>query len=237
MALAVTADAVRTLHRMHRQLEDLRSRLAAGPRAVDARSRNVEAITARLGVLHEEVRKARLIADQKQLQLRSMETRIKDCEAKRNAAKTNREYQLLGEQMAADDEAKKVLEDEILEALERVDSQKATQPPMEAELAVAKASLEEMKRKVQAERGALDTEVTRIVADLERAEEELPTESRESYRRMVRSKGADAMAQLDGESCGGCCQQLPPNAVAELSQGRVVPCRSCGRMVYASRAD
>jgi predicted nucleic acid-binding Zn-ribbon protein len=237
MALAVTADAVRTLHRMHRQLEDLRSRLAAGPRAIDARSRNADAITARLGVLQEEILKARLIADQKQLQLRSMETRIKDCEAKRNAAKTNREYQLLGEQMAADDEAKKVLEDEILEALERVDGHKATQPPIEAELAAAKAALEEIKVKVQAERGALDTEVARIAADLERAEQELPTESRESYRRMVRSKGADAMAQLDGESCGGCCQQLPPNAVAELSQGRVVPCRSCGRMVYASRSD
>ena len=102
---------------------------------------------------------------------------------------------------------------------------------------MAKASLEEMKGKVQAERGALDTEVARIAADLERAEEELPNESRDSYRRMVRSKGADAMAQLDGESCGGCCQQLPPNALAELSQGRVVPCRSCGRMVYASRSD
>ena len=131
----------------------------------------------------------------------------------------------------------KVLEDEILEALERVDGHKATQPPIEAELAAAKAALEEIKVKVQAERGALDTEVARIAADLERAEQELPTEARESYRRMVRSKGADAMAQLDGESCGGCCQQLPPNAVAELSQGRVVPCRSCGRMVYASRSD
>jgi predicted nucleic acid-binding Zn-ribbon protein len=237
MALAVTADAVRTLHRMHRQLEDLRSRLAAGPRAIDARSRNADTITARLGVLQEEIRKARLVADQKQLQLRSMETRIKDCESKRNAAKTNREYQLLGEQMAADDEAKKVLEDEILEALERVDGLKANQAPIEAELAAAKAALEEMKGKVQAERGALDAEVARIAADLERAEQDLPNESRESYRRMVRSKGADAMAQLDGESCGGCCQQLPPNAVAELSQGRVVPCRSCGRMVYASRSD
>ena len=237
MALAVTADAVRTLHRMHRQLEDLRSRLAAGPRAIDARSRNADAITARLGLLQEEIRKARLVADQKQLQLRSMETRIKDCEAKRNAAKTNREYQLLGEQMAADDEAKKVLEDEILEALERVDALKGTQPPIETELAAAKAALDEMKAKVQAERGALDAEVARITADLERAEQDLPAESRESYRRMVRSKGADAMAQLDGESCGGCCQQLPPTSVAELSQGRVVPCRSCGRMVYASRSD
>lgn len=237
MALAVSADAVRTLHRMHRQLEDLRSRLAAGPRAIDARSRNVEAITARLGALQEEIRKARLTADQKQLQLRSMEGRIKDCEAKRNAAKTNREYQLLGEQMAADDEAKKVLEDEILESLERVDGLKSTQPPIEDELKTAKAQLEEMKSKVQAERGTLDAEVARISADLERAEQDLPGDSRESYRRIVRSKGADAMAQLEGESCGGCCQQLPPNAVAELTQGRVVPCRSCGRMLYASRSD
>lgn len=237
MALAVTADAVRTLHRMHRQLEDLRSRLAAGPRAIEVRSRTVESITAKLTALQEEIRKARLVADQKQLQLRSMETRIRDCEAKRNAAKTNREYQLLGEQMAADDEAKKVLEDEILEALERVDTLRGTQPPIEAELAATRAAMEELKAKVQSERVGLDTEVARIASDLERAEGDLPAESRESYRRMVRSKGADAMAQLDGESCGGCCQQLPPNAVAELSVGRVVPCRSCGRMLYAPRPD
>jgi hypothetical protein len=89
----------------------------------------------------------------------------------------------------------------------------------------------------QADLMLYELNLAEFAADLERAEQELPTESRESYRRMVRSKGADAMAQLDGESCGGCCQQLPPNAVAELSQGRVVPCRSCGRMVYASRSD
>jgi predicted nucleic acid-binding Zn-ribbon protein len=130
-----------------------------------------------------------------------------------------------------------VLEDEILEALERVDTLRGTQPPIEAELAATKAAMEELKAKVQSERVGLDTEVARIASDLERAEGDLPAESRESYRRMVRSKGADAMAQLDGESCGGCCQQLPPNAVAELSVGRVVPCRSCGRMLYAPRPD
>lgn len=234
MALAVTVDAVRTLHRMHRQLEDLRGRLAAGPRAVDARTKAVDACAAKLAALQEEVRKARVVGDQKNLQLRSIEARINDSEAKRNGAKTNREYQLLGEQIAADAEAKRVLEDEILEALERVDALKATLPPLETEAAAARTALAETKRRVAEERGGLDAEVARIAADLERAEQDLPADSRESYRRIVKSKGADAMAMLEGESCGGCNQQLPANAVAELVTGRVVPCRGCGRLLYAA---
>ena len=238
MAIAVTADAVRTLHRMHRQLEDLRNRLAAGPRSIEARNRGLESASAKLAGIHEEIRRARLVADQKQLQLRSMESRIADSESKRNGAKTNREYQLLGEQIEADSAAKLVLEDEILEALERVDSLRQTQPPSEAEVATARKQLEELTAKVAAERGNLDAEVARISADLERAESELPADARESYRRIVKSKGADAMALLEGESCGGCFQQIPPNAVAELTMGRVVPCRSCGRLLYtAGRSD
>ena len=237
MAIAVTADAVRTLHRMHRQLEDLRARIAAGPRSIEARTRILDAASAKLAAIQEEVKKARVGADQKQLQLRSMETRLKECEAKRNAAKTNREYQLLGEQMEADTTAKQVLEDEILEALERVDALRATLPAAEAEVAAARKVLDEMKVQVNGQRGALDTEVARVSGDLEIAEQEFPSDSRESYRRLVKSKGADAMAMLEGESCGGCFQQLPPSALADLTMGKVVPCRSCGRILYAPRAD
>jgi len=237
MAIAVTADAVRTLHRMLRQLEDLRGRVAAGPRTIDVRSRTLDAATAKVAAIQEDVKKARVIADQKQLQLRSMESRIRDCETKRNAAKTNREYQLLGEQMEADTAARQVLEDEILEALERVDSLRATLPPCEAEVAAAKRALDETKVKVGAERSVLDAEVARVAGDLELAEQDLPHDSRDTYRRLVKSKGADAMASLEGESCGGCFQQIPPNGLADLAMGRVVPCRSCGRLIYAARSD
>ena len=237
MALAVTADALRTLHRMHRQLEDLRARLAAGPRLVDARTRALEAASGKLALRQEEVKKARLVGDQKQLQLRSLETRIKDGDAKRNGAKTNREYQLLGEQLEADGAAKRVLEDEILEVLERVDVLRGEVPPLEAEVAAARKALEDTKRQVGEEKGRLDAEVARVGADLASAEKELPADSEVAYRRVVKSKGADAMAVLEGESCSGCAERLTANSVAELSTGRVITCRSCGRLLYANRAD
>ena len=232
MSLAVSADSLRTLHRLHRQLADLRDRLAAGPRQLVARTRQLQAAEAAQTAVQEEIKKAKMAADQKQLQLRSAETKILDLEGKLNACKTNREYQTLRDQVAADKMATKVLEDEILEALERLDVVKKNLAPAEAEIAKSKKQLAETQAKVDGETASLEAEVARIKADLDAAELELPADSREVYHRIVKSKGADAMAAVEGESCGGCFQQLTGNMLAELSMGRVVPCRNCGCLLY-----
>jgi predicted nucleic acid-binding Zn-ribbon protein len=232
MALAVTVETLRTLHRIHRQLADLNDRAAAGPRQATARTKQLEAAEAKHAALLDDVKKAKLAADQKQLQLRSAEAKILDLEAKLNACKTNREYQTLRDQIAADRMATKVLEDEILESLERIDAIRKTVPAAEAEVTVAKKSLADVKAKVAAEAATIEAEAVRVRAELETVERDLPAETREPYRRIVKSKGADAMAAVEADSCGGCCQQITGNMLSELAMGRVVVCRSCGRLLY-----
>jgi len=229
---AVATVTLRTLHRMHRQLADLAEQLAAGPRAVAARTRQVEAADARKTAAGDEVKKARLVADQKQLQLKSAEAKIADLEAKLNACKTNREYQTLRDQIAADRMATKVLEDEIIEALEQIDSLKPAVPAAEAEIAAAKKLLSEADAKVKAETGRLEAEVARIRADLQAAEKDLADDVRERYDRVVKQKGADGMSAVDGQTCGGCYQQLTGNMLSDVMLGRIITCRSCGRMLY-----
>ena len=235
MSLAVSADSLRTLHRLHRQLADLRDQLSAGPRQLVARTKQLQAAEATHAAVQDEIKKAKMVVDQKQLQLRSAESKILDLEAKLNACKTNREYQTLRDQVAADKMATTVLEDEILEALERLDSVKNKLAPIDVEIETAKRLLAETQAKVDGESAKLETEVARIKADLDAAEGELPVDSREVYRRIVKSKGAEAMAAVEGESCGGCFQQLTGNMLAELSMGRVVPCRNCGCLLYLSK--
>ncbi|MCX7412693.1 MAG: phospholipase [Planctomycetia bacterium] len=235
MSLAVSADSLRTLHRLHRQLADLRDQLSAGPRQLVARTKQLQAAEATQAAVQDEIKKAKMVVDQKQLQLRSAESKILDLEGKLNACKTNREYQTLRDQVAADKMATTVLEDEILEALERLDSVKNKLAPIDVEIATAKRLLAETQAKVDGESAKLETEVARIKADLDAAEGELPVDSREVYRRIVKSKGAEAMAAVEGESCGGCFQQLTGNMLAELSMGRVVPCRNCGCLLYLSK--
>jgi predicted nucleic acid-binding Zn-ribbon protein len=229
---AVATVTLRTLHRMHRQLADLAEQLAAGPRAVVARTRQVEAAEARKAAAADEVKKARLVADQKQLQLKSAEAKIADLEAKLNACKTNREYQTLRDQIAADRMATTVLEDEIIEALERIDALKPAVPAAETEIVAAKKLLAEAEAKVAAETGRLEAEVARIRGDLQAAEKDLVDDVRERYDRVVKQKGADGMSPVDGQTCGGCYQQLTGNMLSDVMLGRIITCRSCGRMLY-----
>ncbi|MFM9026197.1 MAG: zinc ribbon domain-containing protein [Planctomycetaceae bacterium] len=232
MTVAAPTATLRTLHRIHRQLDDLGGQLAAGPRLVAANAARVAAAEAKRTAAQDEVKKARMSADQKQLQLKSAEAKIRDLEGKRNACKTNREYQTLGEQIAADTMATKVLEDEILEVLERLDSLKAAVPAAEAEVATTGKALAEAQAKVAAEAGRLEAEVARVRAELDAVERGLEGDVREKYERVVKHKGADGLAPLDGRSCGGCCQQVTSDMVAAIGLGRVVVCRGCGRLLY-----
>lgn len=60
----------------------------------------------------------------------------------------------------------------------------------------------------------------------------LPADFRVAYQRVVNSKHEDAMAEVQGEFCGGCYQQLTPNNMAELSMALAIFCRNCGRLIY-----
>jgi len=232
MTVAIAIGTLRTLHRMHRQLEDLQGRLAAGPRRVTAAAVAVTAAEARRQAALDAIKAARLAADGKQLQLKSAEARIADLEGKLNACKTNREYQTLRDQVAADRMATKVLEDEILEALERIDGLKPAVPEAEVAIRVAAQTKAAEEAKVAGEKDQLDAEVARIRGDLETLERELADDFRERYDRVIRHKGADGMAAVDGRSCGGCHQQITSNMLSELLAGRIVTCRSCGRLLY-----
>lgn len=232
MAVVAATDTFRTLHRIHRQLADLRDRIAAGPRLVAAHTSQLEAAEAKRAAVQEEIKRAKAAADQKQLQLRSAEAKILDLEGKLNACKTNREYQLLRDQIAADRMATKVLEDEILEGLERVDTVRGTLPAAEAAVVAAKKHLDETKTRIGGELAALEAEVCRVQSLLDAGEKDLTDEARPVYDRGIKHKGADALAAIDGDSCGGCFQQITGKMSSDLMLGRVVACRSCGRLLY-----
>ncbi len=119
--MTVSASALRELHRIHRQITDLKGQLGRGPRQVRAAEALLERLETALTAAKEALTHTRVSADGKQLQLREREQRIEDLQVKLNTCNSNREYQALKEQIAADQQANSVLSDEILEALEKID--------------------------------------------------------------------------------------------------------------------
>jgi hypothetical protein len=230
--MTFTAASLRELHRIHRQLSDLRERLDRGPKQIKARQANTAAAEEKLAKTQADSKAARIAIDQKQLHLRSGEAKIFELKNKLNTCHTNREYQALRDQILADEMANSVLSDEILEAMERSDLFKHTIGEAEQQVAKAKEDLAKIQQSVRSQEETLRGEVARLEKELREAETALPDEIREAYQRVVKAHGEDAMAQVEGESCGGCHKQLTPNVMSQLTMANVVFCKNCGRLLY-----
>jgi uncharacterized protein len=228
----IGTSVLRTLHRIHRQLSDLTGRLDHGPRQVRATEANVQHRNELLAKAKAEAKTCRMAADQKQLQLKSGEDKVKELRRKLNAAASNREYQAFLEQIAADEMANSVLADEILEALEKVDAFQKDIAAAEAAAAAAQQRAEESRREVAQQQPVLSADIARLEAELQQLEATLPDEIRELYRRIVRQKGEDALAVVENQFCGGCNQQIPLNMLNKVMLGQPVFCKTCGRLLY-----
>ena len=230
----VTADALRKIHRIHRQLTDLRDRLARGPKQVRAADANVTRLEESHQQAQDTLKQARLMCDQKQLQLKSSEDRIADMKRKRNECSTNKEYQALIEQIAADEMATSVLSDEILEIMEKMDEHQKLVEQTDTQVTKAAEELKRLKDRVEGQREQLELDVARSTGELADAEKELPDDFRVEYDRMVKARGDEALTAVDGEMCGGCYQMITPQMLNDLKLARPVFCKSCGRLLYLS---
>jgi hypothetical protein len=230
--MALTTKSLRTLHRIHIQREDLNDRLSQGPRQIGHSQTAVNLAKQQLAAAKDDLQKARLAADEKQMQLRQREMRIEDLTAKLNACSSNREFQTLKEQIAADRQANAVLEDEIFEALERIDGLQAAVATRQAELDANEQEFARVSDNVATQKQGLDAELARVEAELAAAEAELPEDMIIEYRRVSNARGADALAEVNGQFCGGCSERFTIQTLNELLLGTLMFCKRCGCLMY-----
>lgn len=232
--MAHSADLLQTLHRIHRQLSDLRERQEKGPRQVKAREANAAKLDADLIAAQEEVKQTKALSDRKQLDLKSNESKIADWQVKLNSCSNNKEYQTMIDQIAAGTMAGSVLADEILETMERIDQLELVVSEVKERQAAGKTELAKFRDVVAQEGQRIAADVSRLEADLATAEKGLPIEFREEYNRVIRGKGADGMAKMEDGVCEGCGKQVTLNMQNHLMMGKPVFCLACGRMLYCS---
>ena len=228
----IRADILRTLHRLHQQSSDLANQLERGPRQIKAGEAMVAKAEEASAAAKEILKQTKLASDEKQLQLKTREDRIEDLKAKLNTAASNREFDTLKEQIAADEQANSVLSDEILEQFERLDVLEAELSELNDELEIQKNDQTKRIKDITARLDVVRTDAEHVAAELAKAEEEIPGAIRAVYDRLTTSKGEEALAPLDQDSCGGCYQTLTTQLIDQLRLCHVVNCPNCNAFLY-----
>ena len=168
------AESLRTLHRIHRQLNDLKGRLARGPRLIKAHDASLAKLQKAYDDIKEEHQKLRMAVDKKQLQLNTNEAAVKKREGQLIQASDNREYQALKDQIAADEMANSVLADEILEGMEEIDEMVGKVAKAEKALAKGKEEAEKTKAAITAEEPTIQGDIDRLHGEMKEVERGLP---------------------------------------------------------------
>lgn len=233
----INPDSLRHLHRLHCQRAELNARLERGPKQIQAAQVNVDRQEQLVNETKEITKRAKMACDERQLQLKTNESRISDLKTKLNVANSNKEYQALKEQIAADEMANSVLSDEILEMFEKIDEHESEVANCQQNLTKGREELDKLTRRVSDEKNTLESDLARVQDELRRVESALPAEFKSEYDRVVHSKGDEALAPLDGESCGSCYFTITPQMINEIMLNRPVFCQSCGCLLYLPEDD
>lgn len=227
-----TGNGVAKLHRLHIQLREVQDQLEKGPRQLKARQQIIQQKQDELEAQKQKQKTLKMGADQKSLQLKSNEAKIQDLRVKLNQANSNREFDIIRAQIEADTVANSVLEDEILDSLEKVDAGQIAVRKLEEELAAANAEETRVAAEIAAAEPGYRSRMTELQTAITEAENCLPPEFVAPYRRLVQAYGAAALAKVEGTICGVCFVNLTPQTQVALRAGQVMFCKTCGRLMY-----
>ena len=238
--MSSTAENLRELHSLHQRARAIRDRLVSGPKTLASR----EAILATKQAALEQARKALKDAKahnkNREVQLQSIEGRIDDLKIKRNSAKKQAEYDGFTNQIAHDQAAKAKVEDEILQNFDAIEAQSTELARLEAEAKQLADEVTKLRTDLDSERASQEAKLRELEAAITSAEEIIPADQRDQYRRVVKQRGADAMAAVEMEdkrrdvgACSGCYVSVTTQMLNELHHAQqLVFCKTCGRILY-----
>lgn len=225
------------LHQLLLQLKEVQDQLARGPKQIKQRQTRQTAAEEALVAKEAELKETRATIDRKNLDLRTKEAHLLDMQTKLNQASSNREFDIIRGQLEADKAAKAVLEDEILEWLDRADA-------LQREVAACQEAIQEAANEVRRFANEFETksvtlrsQESHLKSAIEAAEGFISTEVRPQYRRVVDAYGADGLASSKGGVCNQCFVALTAQNRVALNSGKPLFCPTCGRLIYPTESE
>ncbi|MGH7199984.1 MAG: zinc ribbon domain-containing protein, partial [Planctomycetaceae bacterium] len=236
-AMSTDAGGLKRLHELHLRLEEVQRQLDRGPKQIAARERAIAQKQEELRARQEQLKSLKLTAQQKSSQHAGNEAKLAELRSKLNAAASNREYDIIRSHVEADSMANSVLEDEILEVLEKIDQLQQAIKQTEAACAAAREDAERVRTDVAIHEPDRRAQAEQLQSQLHAAQRTLPDQVVPAYRRLVQAHGASALAGVENRACTSCFAIVPSQQLIEINMGKIVFCRSCGRLLYKSDED
>jgi predicted nucleic acid-binding Zn-ribbon protein len=236
--MPTTADSLRELHGLHQRAKAIRDRLSSGPKTVASRQAVLARRQADLNAARDALKHLKSSIKSKETQTQSIRARVDDLRAKLNVTKKQVEYDAIRNQIATDNLAASKLEDETLELMGQVEAKEAELKGQESEVAKLAAEVEALTKDVEGKAEGQRSQLAELERAIVEAENIIPADVRDQYRRVVKGRGAEGMSPVEHGACSACYVSVTTQMRNELINGEsLVFCKSCGNILYLAEEE
>lgn len=232
MIMSDSKSLMRDLHRLHQRAQGLREEAELGPRRLRAQQAKADQQQLTLKNALEEIKHLKVAIHDKEVTLKATQIQLKKHRQQLNSAGSKKEYDALEREIDAETQTIRLLEDDILVSMGTLEDKQGRIPSLEEAVRQAQEGVRTVHGELGTKQIELDQRSGEARTALEAAEADLAPDARSLYDRLVQAHGSDALAPLSGRSCTGCYTDITPQAYTAVISGRVVTCKSCGRLLY-----
>jgi predicted nucleic acid-binding Zn-ribbon protein len=163
--------------------------------------------------------------------------KVEKLKARTSEIKNNKEYQALLKEIETAEQENKIVEDDILSLMEKIDTASGAITATEQQAKDGEAAIE-------AEQKEMEAAFSKIEADLngvEQSRQEQISRIKPAvfvlYEKLLLSKAGIAIAEARGEACSGCYMSIPPQVFVNVKKNEsIITCPQCGRILYYKEA-
>ncbi|MCX5782019.1 MAG: C4-type zinc ribbon domain-containing protein, partial [Elusimicrobia bacterium] len=150
-----------------------------------------------------------------------------------NSIKSNEAYKALLIEIEGAKANKSVLEDEILDLMEKIDQESVKVKQRENDLKAKESEIQTKISKIEEESKRIQVEIEKLQAEREEFAKKIPDELLGRYNYIREGRDGIAVVGLDGDICEGCSTVLRPQTINDICKGKdFVICDNCSRIIY-----
>ncbi len=169
----------------------------------------------------------------KELELAGKEEGAKKLQGQLYSLKTNKEYQTMLQQIQDSKADASVIEDQILEILEKIDVAKQDVEAEKIRLKGQEKVFDEQKRKVEIRVKEIDDRLAQLDSQRKQIVPALDAKVLAQYERILANRDGLAIVTVKNDSCGGCNMFVPPQTINLIKMfERIITCEVCNRILY-----
>jgi uncharacterized protein len=215
------------------ELDRLQAELAAIPKEIDAIKKQMDAEKTALEDSKKELTQVQMEKKNREVDLAAKEEAVRKHTAELNSIKSNDAYRAMMGEIEKSKTEKSVLEDQILQLMDKVDEAQRKWKERENSAKSTEGQRQSQIGEWETKQKNLQEQIAQKQSERETVAASYPKALAEKYQRLRQGKRGAVVVPLKNEQCSGCHMKVSPNLINEVKRAQtMMVCEHCSRIVY-----